>query len=233
MPSLNDRSPLHGLELPLFDAQASTTRPPLRHEPPPAGPVSRRQFLQLMGAAVALAGGACTTAPREKIVPYVRAPEDLVPGRPLFYATAASLGGYGEGVLVESHLGRPTKVEGNPDHPASLGATGVFAQASVLTLYDPDRSRTVTFRGRVRPWDDFLVELRRVLAGQAGSPGAGPRFLTETVTSPTLVGQIEALQARYPGARWDQYEPLSRDNTRAGAVLAFGEAVETRYRFEN
>ena len=233
MPSLNDRSPLHGLELPLFDAQASTTRPPLRHEPPPAGPVSRRQFLQLMGAALAMAGGACTTAPREKIVPYVRAPKELVPGKPLFYATAAILGGYGEGILVESHLGRPTKVEGNPDHPASLGATGVFAQASPLTLYDPDRSRVVTFQGRARPWESFVVELRRMLAQQQGAQGGGLRFLSETITSPTIIGQIQALLARYPQARWHQYEALGRDNARAGAMLALGQPVETRYRFEN
>jgi molybdopterin-containing oxidoreductase family iron-sulfur binding subunit len=239
MPPLNGAqngpSPMHGLTLPMlpmFDARSSTTRPPPRRGHLPSGQVSRRQFLQLMGAAIALAGGACTTAPREKIVPYVRAPEALVPGKPLFYATAAILGGYGEGVLVESHLGRPTKVEGNPDHPASLGATGVFAQASPLTLYDPNRSRTVTFQGRVRPWDALLVELRRALAQQEGSRGGGLRILTETVTSPTLVGQLQALLARYPEAAWHQYDPLGRENARAGAVLAFGQPVESRYRFD-
>jgi molybdopterin-containing oxidoreductase family iron-sulfur binding subunit len=224
---------MHGLELPMFDAERSTVRPGLRGDRLPAGQVSRRHFLQLMGAALALAGGACTAAPREKIVPYVRAPEELIPGKPLFYATASTLGGYGDGVLVESHLGRPTKDEGNPDHPASLGATGIYAQASALGLYDPERSRAVTFRGRARPWESFLVELRNALGQQGGSQGAGLRFLTETVTSPTLIGQVQALQAQYPQARWHQYDPLGRTGLRDASAQVFGQAVETRYRFEN
>src|ERR1035437_8454859 len=110
--------------------------------------LSRRDALKLMAASAALAGlTACTKLPTQKIVPYVRAPEEIVPGKPLFYATAMPQGGVGLGVLVESHMGRPTKIEGNPDHPASLGASDVFAQASMLTLYDPDRSQTVTFDG--------------------------------------------------------------------------------------
>ena len=109
----------------------------------------RRKFLQLMGASLALAGlGACTRQPAEPIVPYVRQPEDVIPGKPLFFATAVTLSGVATGVLVESHLGRPTKVEGNPDHPASLGAADAFAQASVLSLYDPDRSQTLLQLGR-------------------------------------------------------------------------------------
>src|SRR5262245_54071274 len=108
----------------------------------------RREFLKLMGASLALAGlSACTRQPNEAIVPYVRQPEDVVPGRPLFFATATTLAGAASGVLVESHEGRPTKIEGNPDHPASLGATDVFSQASVLSLYDPDRSQTLTHLG--------------------------------------------------------------------------------------
>jgi molybdopterin-containing oxidoreductase family iron-sulfur binding subunit len=100
----------------------------------------RREFLTLMGASLALAGlTACTKQPEERILPYVRQPETLVPGRPLFFATAASHDGYARGLLVESHEGRPTKVEGNPDHPASLGATDAFGQAHVLGLYDPPR----------------------------------------------------------------------------------------------
>src|SRR4051794_17746416 len=149
MPPLGgDRDPLHGLKLPMFDVDTSTRRPAPRADLPAGSLVSRRQFLQLMGAALAMAGDACTTAPREKIVPYVRPPEQIVPGRPVYFATAAVLGGFGEGVLVESHEGRPTKVEGNPDHPAGLGATSIFAQASVLGLYDPERSQAVTYRGR-------------------------------------------------------------------------------------
>src|SRR5437016_11603919 len=116
-------------------------------------PLRRREFLKLMAASLALGGlTACTSQPPEKIVPYVKAPEDIVPGKPLFFATAVAQGGFGTGVLVESHMGRPTKVEGNPEHPASLGATDAAAQASVLTLYDPDRSQTLTYLGDIRPW---------------------------------------------------------------------------------
>ena len=231
MPSVSGGVPLHGLELPMFDAAASTARPPLRVPGMPGGQLSRRRFLQVMGAALALAGAACS-APREQIVPYVRAPEQISPGTPLFYATALPLGGYGEGVLVESHEGRPTKIEGNPSHPASLGATSIFGQAAVLGLYDPDRSRVVASGGRTRTWDSFVVELRRALARLEPSRGAGLRILTETVTSPTLLAQLQQLLARYPQAAWHQHDPLARDNSRAGAVQAFGQAVEARYRFD-
>jgi MoCo/4Fe-4S cofactor protein with predicted Tat translocation signal len=115
--------------------------------------LSRRQFLTLMGASLALAGlTGCSVrpAPSVNLTPYVRAPEEVVPGRPLFFATAMTLGGAAVGLLVESHLGRPTKIEGNPDHPASLGATDLFHQASILTLYDPDRAQTVTYLGQTR-----------------------------------------------------------------------------------
>jgi molybdopterin-containing oxidoreductase family iron-sulfur binding subunit len=215
--------------LPMLDDGPSTALP---NDADQTGQLSRRHFLKLMGAALALAGGACTSAPREKIVPYVRAPEQIAPGTPLFYATAVPVGGYAEGVLVESHEGRPTKIEGNPDHPASLGATGVFAQASVLSLYDPDRSRVVISAGRVRTWDAFLIELRRALARQADSQGAGLRLLTETITSPTLAVQFQELLVRFPRAAWYQHDPLARENVRAGATLAFGQPAETRFRFD-
>jgi len=122
---------------------------------------SRRKFLTLMGASIAFAGAsACTVQPAESLVPYVRQPEDFVPGKPLFYATAMSgPGGIATGVLAESHLGRPTKIEGNPQHPASLGATDTFMQASVLTLYDPDRSQTVTRNGYIATWGGFISAL--------------------------------------------------------------------------
>jgi molybdopterin-containing oxidoreductase family iron-sulfur binding subunit len=194
-------------------------------------PVTRRQFLTLMGASLALAGlSGCSTrpAPIGKIMPYVRAPEELVPGRPLFFATAMTLGGIATGVLVESHEGRPTKVEGNPDHPGSLGATDLFAQASVLGLYDPDRSQTVTYLGHTRSWDGAIVEIRtKILDPQGPRRGAGLRILTETVTSPTLADQFQILRKQFPEARWHQYEPAGRDGVLAGARLAFGEPVHT------
>ncbi|HXE75983.1 MAG TPA: TAT-variant-translocated molybdopterin oxidoreductase [Candidatus Xenobia bacterium] len=197
-------------------------------------PIGRRRFLQLMAASLALAGlsTACTRQPTESIVPYVRQPEQFIPGRPLYYATAMTLSGYATGLLVESHLGRPTKIEGNELHPASLGATDAFAQASILSLYDPDRSQVVLEAGRISTWSAFLAALNRALANQAAKRGAGLRLLTETVTSPTLARQIQALLAKYPEARWHQYEPVNRDNAREGARLAFGQVVETQYRFD-
>src|ERR671924_339549 len=120
-------------------------------------PKGRRSFLKLMSASLALAGvGACTKQPPEAIVPYVRQPEDVVPGRPLFFASAIPLAGVAHPVLVESHMGRPTKIEGNPEHPASLGGADALTQAAVLGLYDPDRAQTTTYRGEVRAWGGFL-----------------------------------------------------------------------------
>jgi molybdopterin-containing oxidoreductase family iron-sulfur binding subunit len=179
-----------------------------------------------------MAGLAACAPPREQVVPYVNRPEDVVVGKPLFFATAMPLGGYGTGLLVESHEGRPTKVEGNPDHPASLGATDPYAQAAPLSLYDPERSQAVTFQGRIRPWEDFARALAAQLGELRADGGAGLRILTEMVSSPTLADQLARLLAAYPGARWHAWEPLHRDNARAGAVLAFGEVVETRYHFE-
>ncbi|MBI3492579.1 MAG: TAT-variant-translocated molybdopterin oxidoreductase [Acidobacteria bacterium] len=196
-------------------------------------PVARRTFLKLMGASLALAGvTACTRQPAEKIVPYVRQPEELIPGKPLFYATAMPLGGVATGLLVESHEGRPTKIEGNPLHPGSLGATDVFAQAAILGLYDPDRSRTLTDLGEIRPWSAFLGAIRAALTAQQPLKGAGLRLLTESVHSPTLAAQIRELLSHYPSAKWHQWDPASPENARAGARLAFGEYVDAQYRFD-
>ena len=196
--------------------------------------VGRRQFLQLAGASLALAGlSACTRQPTETVVPYVKAPEQVVPGVPLFFASAVSLGGIANGVLVESHVGRPTKVEGNPEHPASLGATDAFAQAAVLGLYDPDRSTVIRNVGEIRPWSAFLDAARVALEAQRDRGGAGLRLVTETITSPTLAEQIQTLLKAYPQAKWHQYEPVTRDNARAAARLAFGQPVAEQYHFDN
>ena len=147
-------------------------------------PVARRTFLKLMGASLALAGvTACTKQPAETIVPYVRQPEELIPGKPLFFATAMPLGGVATGLLVESHEGRPTKIEGNPLHPGSLGATDVFAQAAILGLYDPDRSQTLTNLGDIRPWSAFLGAIERRADGAAAAQGRRPPH-------PHRVGQL-------------------------------------------
>ena len=193
-------------------------------------PVGRRGFLKLMSASMALAGvTACTVQPQELIVPYVRQPEEEIPGKPLFFATAITHGGVATGLLVESHEGRPTKIEGNPDHPASKGATDLFAQGSVLTLYDPDRSKTILEFGEIRPWNAAMAAIRGGLTAQSTSKGAGLRILTETVASPTLAAQIQQVLSQYPNAKWIQWEPVNRDNARAGARTAFGQYVEPIY----
>jgi MoCo/4Fe-4S cofactor protein with predicted Tat translocation signal len=194
--------------------------------------VSRRGFLQLMGASLALAGmTGCTKLPLEPIVPYVRQPEEVIPGRPRFYATAVTLSGYASPVLVESHLGRPTKIEGNDKHPASLGGTDIFTQAAILGMYDPDRSQTITNRGDVDSWSAFLKAVKGPLTVQKGLGGAGIRILTQTISSPTLADQLRAFLKIYPQAKWHVYELVNRDNVLEGAKLAFGQPVETRYDF--
>ena len=196
-------------------------------------PVGRRGFLKLMSASLALAGvSACTRQPNEELVPYVRQPEELVPGKPLFYATAMPFAGSGIGLLVESHEGRPTKIEGNPDHPSSRGATDVFAQAAILGLYDPDRSATITNLGEIRPFSSFFATLRSILTSQQAKKGAGLRILTETVASPTLGAQLEEIRTALPESRWVQWEPVGRHNAREGSRLAFGEYADAQYSLE-
>jgi MoCo/4Fe-4S cofactor protein with predicted Tat translocation signal len=196
--------------------------------------VSRRGFLKLMGASLAMAGmTACTKQPLEPIVPYVRQPEAVIPGVPMFYATAFTLGGYASPILVESHLYRPTKIEGNAQHPASLGGTDVFAQASILGMYDPDRSQTIAYLGDVRTWGGFLEAIRGPLNAQKAVQGAGIRILTRTVSSPALADQLRSVLKLYPQAKWHVYEPVNRDNVLEGAKMAFGQPVETQYKLEN
>jgi len=191
---------------------------------------SRRGFLKTMGASMALAGlTGCTRMPVTEIVPYVKQPENVVPGRPQYYATAFTLGGYASPILVESHMFRPTKVEGNPEHPASLGGTDIYAQASILDLYDPDRAQNITYLGDVRSWDAFMAAVRGPMSVQKSMAGGGVRILTQTVSSPTLAAQIRTYLEASPMAKWHVYEPISRDNVYEGAKLAFGEVVETRY----
>ncbi len=191
---------------------------------------SRRGFLKTMGASLALAGlTGCTRMPDTEIVPYVKQPENVIPGRPMYYATAFTLGGYASPILVESHMFRPTKVEGNPQHPASLGGTDVYAQASILDLYDPDRAQNITYLGDTHSWAAFMEAMRGPMMAQKSMAGAGVRILTQTVSSPTLAGQIRDYLAANPQAKWHVYEPINRDNVYEGAKMAFGEPVETRY----
>ena len=195
--------------------------------------VSRRGFLKLMGASMALAGmTACTKQPLEPIVPYVRQPEELVPGRPMFFASAFTLGGYGSPVLVESHMYRPTKIEGNGQHPASQGGTDVYAQASILDMYDPDRSQNVMYMGDISTWSALSASLQGPLNAQKAVNGAGIRILSRSFSSPTLADQMQQVLKLFPEAKWHFYEPVNRDNVYAGAQMAFGQPVETTYNLD-
>ncbi len=195
--------------------------------------LSRRNFVKVMGASLALAGlSGCVIQPPEKIVPYVRPVEGMLPGKANFFATAVTLGGVATGVLAKSFEGRPVKIEGNPDHPGSRGATDVLAQASLLDMYDPDRSQEVTFRGNPKNWEAFMSTIRAAIEENRVDGGAGVRFLTETVTSPTLIDQFSKLKTELPNSKWCQYEPVNQDNVLAGAKLAFGSPVQPVYRFE-
>ena len=195
--------------------------------------LSRRNFIKVMGASLAFAGlSGCVIQPAEKIVPYVRQQEELIPGKALFFATAMSLGGVATGLFGKSFEGRPVKIEGNPEHPGSLGATDVLAQASLLGMYDPDRSQELTYRGEPKTWQSFMLELRARIDENRVDGGAGVRFLTETITSPTLVGQFRQIAAELPNSRWTQYEPINKDNATEGAKMAFGSPVNTVYKFD-
>src|SRR5271166_138134 len=196
-------------------------------------PAKRRTFLKIMGASLGLAGlTACTKQPPEHIVPYVHEPEEFVPGKPQFFATAMEMAGYATGLLVESHLGRPTKVEGNPDHPGSLGAADYFNQASILTMYDPDRSQVVTYNGFVSSWVNFQAALASIRAAMETNNGASFRILTETVLSPTLASQLNAFLKLMPGAKWHKFEPAAKVGSTAGATMALGKPVSTIYSFD-
>ncbi len=194
--------------------------------------MNRRDLLKLAAVGAATAGlSACTILPTEHIVPYVRQPEEIIPGKPLFYATSMTMQGVATGLLVESHMGRPTKMEGNPEHPGSLGGTDVFLQASVLDLYDPNRSQTVLRDGRISSWQEFVAEMGNERA--ALSPkGTGLRILTQTTSSPSFGAQLRKLQAQFPNAKWHQYEPCGLDSVREGSRQAFGRIVNAVYRVD-
>jgi MoCo/4Fe-4S cofactor protein with predicted Tat translocation signal len=196
-------------------------------------PKGRRQFLKLMSASIALAGvGACTKQPPEQIVPYVKQPEEIVPGRPLFFASAIPFSGIAQPVLVESHMGRPTKIEGNPEHPASLGATDAITQGAILGLYDPDRAKTVTGLGELQAYGTFLAAVSSAASRQKSKGGAGLRFLSGPVTSPSLAELMATVLADYPQARWHQFDPISRDAASGHGSQAFGVGIDAIYQLD-
>jgi MoCo/4Fe-4S cofactor protein with predicted Tat translocation signal len=192
---------------------------------PPDG-VSRRDFFRTMGASFALAGLAACRRPDEKILPYARQPEHVIPGRPLYFATAMAWNGTALGLLVESHEGRPTKIEGNPGHPESLGAANAWAQAEILNLYDPDRSASPSQDGVERSWEEAAAALRALGTTARQNGGKGLAILTEAHRSPTTRRLLEAVKQAMPGVRIHRYEPFARDHAREGARIAFGRPLE-------
>jgi molybdopterin-containing oxidoreductase family iron-sulfur binding subunit len=206
---------------------------------------SRRQFLKLMGASMALAGLAGCRWPQEKLVPAASQPAGRVPGKTVQYATAMELGGYAQGLLVTCHVGRPIKIEGNPLHPINRGAADAIAQASILEFYDPDRSRQLVQNefealrrrvirqtkdtGKPRQWSDFEAFAKPHFAELRAKQGAGLYILSETTSSPSMIDMRGRLQAAFPQAQWFEYEPISRDNERAGTAMAFGRPYRPHY----
>jgi molybdopterin-containing oxidoreductase family iron-sulfur binding subunit len=189
-------------------------------------PASRRNFLKMMGASFALAGMTACRWPREEILPFADRPDGYTPGEAKQFATSMELGGAALGLLVTSVDGRPIKIEGNPLHPSSLGGTSAVAQAAVLEMYDPERSRRVIRRqdgAHVESsWDEFEGFARETFERARSDSGARFAVLTEASSSPSLGEMRERLLRALPRARWFEYEAVSRDNERDGARLAFG-----------
>jgi len=198
---------------------------------------TRRSFLRVMGASLALAGAATIPGcrrPEHRIMPYSRQPEEIIPGKPLFYATSMPLpGGGAEGLLVETHEGRPTKIEGNPLHPINRGKSSVWAQASVLNLYDPDRLQRptrMTDDGRTdATWEEFDAFAAGHFVKFDAARGAGLVFLVDKTTSPSRDRLRDRILARWPRARWLPYEPIDDEAAREGARLAFGRPMRASF----
>ncbi|MCY1083472.1 TAT-variant-translocated molybdopterin oxidoreductase [Archangium lansingense] len=204
--------------------------PPGAAEPPRG--LDRRRFLQLAGTTAALAGLAACKKPAEKVMPYTHQPADVKPGLPNTYATAWEPEGYAAGLVVTSWEGRPTKVEGNPDHPASLGATNHVAQALLVDLYDTSRVRGVKLRGTSRSFKEYLQEQTERARRLETNGGEGLWLLLEPSASPTRRELLERIRQRFPRARVETYHALSRDNVHEGARLAYGRPLETRVRYD-
>jgi MoCo/4Fe-4S cofactor protein with predicted Tat translocation signal len=193
---------------------------------------SRRAFMKVMGASLSLAGMTGCRWPKENILPFAHRPEDRIPGIPVQYATAMEIGGGVQGLLVTSYDGRPIKVEGNPGHPINLGAADMLAQASILEMYDPDRSQAIIrLEGGQRfdaGWDDFLAFAGTHFGDLGSRGGEGLRVLSEESWSPALSMQRRRFLEAFPRARWIDWEPLSREAERAGARLVFGRPLRAQ-----
>src|SRR5438105_9623035 len=189
-------------------------------------------MMLLLGASLSLAGLAVCRRPVEEIVPYVTAPEEIVPGIPRYYATTMPFRRSAYGLIVESHEGRPTKIEGNPSHPSTLGASGSLVQASVLGLYDPDRSQAITLKGEPKSWRDFVRAWGQLSQVHAADGGAGLAVLSESFSSPSLARLASEFRARYPRTIWATYEAVSDENRLAGLRSATGRDLDLLLRLD-
>ncbi len=194
--------------------------------------VTRREMMMLLGASLSLAGVAGCRRPVEEIVPFVNAPEEIIPGIPRYYATTMPFGRSAYGLIVESHEGRPTKIEGNPSHPSTLGASSSRVQASVLGLYDPDRSQSVTLRGSRKSWSDFVTAWGKLSEAHASDEGASLAVVSESFSSPTLARLAAELRAQYPRLQWATYDAVSDENRLAGLRSATGRDLDLMLRLD-
>jgi MoCo/4Fe-4S cofactor protein with predicted Tat translocation signal len=194
--------------------------------------ITRREMMTLLGASLSLAGLAGCRRPVEEIVPYVTAPEEIVPGIPRYYATTMPFGRSAYGLIVESHEGRPTKIEGNPSHPSTLGASSSRVQASVLGLYDPDRSQSITLKGARKSWNDFVTAWAELAKAHAADGGASLAVLSESFSSPTLARLVSELRTRFPKLQWATYDAVSEENRLAGLRQATGRDVDLMLRLD-
>ncbi|MBI2608917.1 MAG: 4Fe-4S dicluster domain-containing protein [Deltaproteobacteria bacterium] len=192
--------------------------------------ISRRKFLSLLGASMALATTSCRR-PIHKIIPFVKESEAAKPGIAEYYASSYPISDHSLGVLVKTREGRPIKIEGNPEHPLSLGGTNSFVQASVLELYDPDRLRTPKIKNKkvsVEEWDYLTSSILR----HAHKEKKVVRILTESTGSPTLRNTLNSFVSQFSNAKWYEYEPFSHENSRAAYKASFGKAHKPKIHLE-
>ncbi|MGH9870484.1 MAG: TAT-variant-translocated molybdopterin oxidoreductase [Candidatus Polarisedimenticolia bacterium] len=188
----------------------------------PPTQIGRRQMLTLMGATVSMAWLSGCRRPEERIVPYVAPPEEIIPGVPQYYATTMPFGHSAIGLIVETHEGRPNKIEGNPSHPSSLGGSSALVQAAIYGLYDPDRSRSIHEGDERRTWEQFVAAAKGLREGFAGSAGEGLAVVCEPFSSPTQARLAARFGERFPKARWITWAPCSDENADRGLAMAAG-----------
>ncbi|MFH5885115.1 TAT-variant-translocated molybdopterin oxidoreductase [Halalkalibaculum sp. DA3122] len=190
--------------------------------------VSRRSFLRVMGASIALAGFASCRRPVQKILPYSNQPEEVVPGEPLYYASAMPFQDALTGIVIENHEGRPTKIEGNEMHPASGGSSSIFNQGAVLNMYDPDRSRFVRRNGERSSYNEFVSFCNEHFS----DTGRNIAFISEANSSPTFNRLRDQALNTFSNARWVTYEPFGEDNALEGTSIAFGQRLRAINHFD-